>query len=364
MRVLLIGSKEYPFNSSRGFDRYAGGGIENHVEKLAKYLAKEGHEPFVITRRFPGQKEFEQEGNVRIYRTGFWGSKYLRNFTYNLGAYRLAKRIVREEHIDLIHSHAVVAGYFGSRLSEKTGVPMVYTPHGCIIGWKFPVSHILHVMEGKTLKAAKKVLFISKNARQELGHMVNKSTLLTNAIDLDDYSVGRRTWKNVRFLFLGRFLRFKGIVHSLLAFERLIHEFPDAEFFVAGDGEARQDVETFAKKYGQVHYLGWVSDVQKQLLHTDVFLLPTRERGQPIALLEAMATGKIILTSLDFIRDGQTGIIVDQDVDELYEKMVFVCKNFPKASLLGRNARNDIEKNFSWNNVIRQFLREYKSVVN
>lgn len=363
MKVLLIGSKEYPFNSSKGYDKYAGGGIEKHVEKLSKYLAKEGHHPIIITRRFPGQKKFEKRGRIRIYRTGFVSNKYLRNFSYNIQAYRLAKRIIREEKPGIIHSHAVIAGYFGARLSEKTGIPMVFTPHGSVIGWRFPIRSILKRMETKALKTAKKTLFISKNAMSEMSQKTKRKALLTNAIDLDDFRSVKRTWKPIRFLFLGRLLRFKGIVHCLEAFEKLTYEFPGAEFFVAGDGEARQEAEFYSQRNSKIHYLGWVSDPENRILHTDVFILPSTERGQPIALLEAMASGKIILTSLDFIRNGRTGILVGQDVDDIFRKMLYICRNFKRLQKLGRNARKEIETKYSWHNVVKQFLMEYKSTV-
>jgi glycosyltransferase involved in cell wall biosynthesis len=363
MKVLIIGSKEYPFNSSKGFDRYAGGGIEKHVEKLSKYLAKESHEPVIITRRFPGQKDYEQKGGVKVYRTGFFSNKYLRNFSYNIRAYGLAKKIIRDEKIDLIHAHAVVAGFFGARLSKKTGVPMVFTPHGSVIGWKFPVKQILKQMESYALKYAEKVLFISPAEKKEMECKTKSSALLTNGIDLDDFVPGRRMWKPVRFLFMGRLLKFKGIIHSIEAFETLVKEFPDAEFFVAGDGEARKEVEAFARRDSRIHYLGWVSETEDLLKKVDVFVLPSTEKGQPVALLEAMASEKIIMTSLGFIKDGKTGISVTQNIEDLRRKMLHVCRNFDKLHVLGRNARKDIEEDYSWSKVVRMFLREYETVV-
>ncbi|MFH1444899.1 MAG: glycosyltransferase family 4 protein, partial [Nanoarchaeota archaeon] len=108
MRILLLGSKEYPFGISHKYDKKAGGGIEVHVEKLAKYLAKDGHKVFIITRRFPGQLKKETAGNITIYRTKFIYNKYLRNFTFNFSSFLKAWRLIRKERIDLIHCHGAV----------------------------------------------------------------------------------------------------------------------------------------------------------------------------------------------------------------------------------------------------------------
>ena len=62
MNILILGSKEYPFHSSYKYDKYAGGGIELYVEKLAKYVNKYENNIFIITRKFPNQKSFEKSG--------------------------------------------------------------------------------------------------------------------------------------------------------------------------------------------------------------------------------------------------------------------------------------------------------------
>ncbi len=63
---------------------------------------------------------------------------------------------------------------------------------------------------------------------------------------------------------------------------------------IAGDGELRADVESYAAELGiadRVRLLGWRKDLSTIYAATDVFLLTSRNEGTPVALIEAMASG-------------------------------------------------------------------------
>lgn len=63
---------------------------------------------------------------------------------------------------------------------------------------------------------------------------------------------------------------------------------------VAGDGELRSDLETYARQLGiadRVRFLGWRRDLSTIYGATDVFMLTSRNEGTPVALIEAMASG-------------------------------------------------------------------------
>lgn len=359
MRILMLGSKEYPFGSSRGHDPKAGGGIEVHVEKLSRHLAKRDHEVFIITRQFPGQAKEEIHGKIHVYRTGFIPNTYLRTLTFNLMGLFRGRRTVRESRIDLIHCHGVLAGFFGSVLSKSTGTPMIFTPHGTLIEWGFPIRHILKLFRRVPLRVAKRVIFISP-METECMKPRNPSVLLTNGIDFEDYKPVKKSWEGMRFLFLGRLEEFKGVKYVMESFKRLSGEFPDSELYIAGEGKTKSWILEFIEKnrMENVKFLGWM-DSKDVFPETDAFLLPSTERGQPIALLEAMASGKIVITSLNYVEDQRTGLKVKPDATDVYEKMLLVCRNPKKYEQLGKNARKSIQ-NLSWPDVVKDFEHEYE----
>ena len=273
----------------------------------------------------------------------------------------MAKKIIRDNKIDLIHCHGVISGFFGTRLSKMTGKPMVLTPHGTIVYNKFPVNESLRLFQHVAIKKADRILFISRYAKDLISLKTNRpSALLTNGIDLEDFSPSKKTWKETRFLFMGRLLEIKGIKQMLTAFKKLQAKNHDTQLIIAGDGPLKNYLLSFTDSNPKLNikYLGWRNDTSKLLSDSDCFLLPSWEKGQPVALLEAMSSGKTIITSLGFI-DKKTGIRVPpRDPEALYKAMLNYSNNPKKYSSLGTNARKAVIP-MSWERVVKQFERDY-----
>jgi glycosyltransferase involved in cell wall biosynthesis len=363
MKILMLGSKEYPLGVSAGRDPKAGGGIEFHVEKLSKYLARRGHEVFIITRRFPGQPAHESRANIHVYRTRYVPGKHLRAFGTALPGFLRALLLIRKHRIDIIHSHAVMAGFFGAVLSRLTGRPMVFTPHGTIVTWGFPFRDILRFFERASLRTAARTIFISKSAREVLSPLARHShILLSNAIDIEDYDSGlpRPRQGSIRFLFLGRLEEVKGVETLIEAFSLLLKKYPRTQLMIAGEGSLKNRIINiiFNKKTDRIRYMGWM-DSGEALRASDAFVLPSREKGQPVALLEAMASGRIIITSLPLIKPGRTGIACRPDSQDLYRKMLMVCRNPARYVKLGAQARREA-RSLGWEAMVRLFEKEYQ----
>jgi len=360
----MLGSKEYPFHSGEGFEKKPSGGIEVHVEKLSKYLARNGHDVIIITRMFPGQKRHEKKGRIQVVRVPFINSTILRTFSFNLLSFFKAIKLARSGRLTAMHCHGQVAGFFGFFLSKLSGRPMVYTPHGIAYLWPTPIRLTLGFFDRIALRGAKKALFISPREKEALATHARSWALLSNGIDFDDYMAAKADGNGTRFIFIGRLVREKGLPLLLDAFSRLQKDETNAELVIAGDGPMRNAVVSFmaANPRLKIRFLGWRRDVPALLSSADAFVLPSQERGQPIALLEAMAAGKTVITSLPYIDDGKTGLSFRaMSVDGLYKKMLYACRNRFECSALGANATQSVQ-GLSWEVVVKRFISEYQSL--
>jgi len=105
--------------------------------------------------------------------------------------------------------------------------------------------------------------------------------------------------------FVGRLSEQKDIPTLLEAWCSVVEHRPDARLVIAGDGgtsrsveaEIRSAVNDDARLRSTVTMLGWVDDVQRVLRSCDLFIFPSRSEGMSNALLEAMATGRVIVAS-------------------------------------------------------------------
>jgi glycosyltransferase involved in cell wall biosynthesis len=106
------------------------------------------------------------------------------------------------------------------------------------------------------------------------------------------------------FLFLGRLLYDKGIAEFAEAAKKLRYRYPNAECWVAGQLDAenpsaipRHQLLEWVSD-GQIRYFGKVQDVRPLLKCCDAMVLPSYREGMPRAVLEAMAMGKPVITTL------------------------------------------------------------------
>jgi lipopolysaccharide/colanic/teichoic acid biosynthesis glycosyltransferase len=105
------------------------------------------------------------------------------------------------------------------------------------------------------------------------------------------------------FLVVARLMRDKGHYEFVEAAQRLKTRWPQARFQILGPFDANpasidaRDLEAW-KKEGVVEYLGETDDVRPFLARSSVFVLPSYHReGLPRSILEAMSTGRAIITT-------------------------------------------------------------------
>ena len=117
---------------------------------------------------------------------------------------------------------------------------------------------------------------------------------------------------------IGRLNAQKGHRHLLDAAALVLRRLPAARFVIAGDGDLLDDLRRQSEQLGiasAVVLAGHRTDVPDLLGAFDVFCLSSLYEGTPLALFEAMAAGKaIVSTSVDGCRevleDGVTGLLV------------------------------------------------------
>jgi len=85
----------------------------------------------------------------------------------------------------------------------------------------------------------------------------------------------------------------------------------------------------------------------------DVFLLPSSSEGLSIAILEALACGRPVIStrvggSTEVITDLANGFLVDRTVDAIVERVEWFDRNRNSLVAMGQQARHVIERDWSW----------------
>jgi len=168
---------------------------------------------------------------------------------------------------------------------------------------------------------------------------------------------------------LGRLDRQKG--YDVLV--RALAQLPsDVSAVVVGDGPERDALHELAATLGvdgRFVVTGWKEDARDELTAFDVFALPSRFEGFPLALLEAMLAGlPPVATDVgsvaEAIVDGQTGLLVkSDDVDGLAAALLGLLDDEQRAEQLGQAARAHVLANFSPAVPAKAFEALYKEIL-
>ncbi|MBE9029767.1 glycosyltransferase [filamentous cyanobacterium LEGE 11480] len=127
---------------------------------------------------------------------------------------------------------------------------------------------------------------------------------------------------------VGRLCEQKGQLLLVEAIRRLVAEGVPCHLTLVGDGEHRGPIETLIQQHqlqNHIKITGYATgdQVQKYILNSRAFVLPSFGEGLPVAIMEALALGRPVVTSYiagipELIKPGQNGWLVPAgDVDTL-----------------------------------------------
>lgn len=261
--------------------------------------------------------------------------------------------------VELVHIHAATRGSFWRKavfaaIARRFGVPVVLHLHGSemkafYVAQPAPVKRMI---VGQ-LEAAARVVALSESWRRFVAEIAPraKTSVVPNAVDIGDVAPLRARPAR-QILFLGRVGVRKGVFDLLPAFAAARDINGGLELTIAGDGaiaRAKREAERLGVA-DHVDLRGWVGPQEREALFSraDIFVLPSRNEGLPMSVLEAMARGlPVIATPVgglpELIEDGVNGLLVPPgDPQALARAILKLADDQEGRDALGRAARETI----------------------
>jgi glycosyltransferase involved in cell wall biosynthesis len=204
---------------------------------------------------------------------------------------------------------------------------------------------------------------VSESTAQDLvrrGFERRRIAVIENGVDLQYYSPDPQQprFTEPTVLYLGRLKRYKRVDLVVRAVARLRDRGIAARLIVAGQGDARAELERLCSELDvldRVELTGFVSEERKRELFRSawVHVLASPNEGWGISNMEAAACGTATVASdspglRDSVRHGETGYLVPHgDVDALADRLQDVLQDPALRECLGSAARRFAE-GFSW----------------
>jgi glycosyltransferase involved in cell wall biosynthesis len=386
MKVLLV-------SSSSG----STGGGEIYLHNLANGLSRLGLHVHALCGTTPGMNKFV-EGIAEFceVKRGEHRNTYQRPLR-GVGAvldFKRQQRICREFRescADIVHINQQTAEDALDLIlaAQRAGIPFVSTIHivhsAKRLGAKF--GRIRDFITAKTLRNADAVhITVAERAKKDLVARFPfldplRVRVVLNGVMLPSYANGtaradsRARWGATEEVVLGtvgRLTSQKAPIFALNIIARLRQKALPIRYVWIGDGPMRSAFQAEAQRLDIVdcvHIDGWREDIPNCLQGLDIFMMPSKFEGLPLALLEAMAAGTCPCASdvdgvSEIIHSAVNGYLcAPGNLDMWCKQLELLVRDSDLRSVIGRKAKEVAERRFDLSSMVNNTIKVYEEAI-
>ena len=227
---------------------------------------------------------------------------------------------------------------------------------GLAIWW-----HIPWIVTNLRAYVCKNIIVVSREIKDMLtslwGYPANKVTVCYHGVNINKFCPSKDKRLKIRellnilpeekvIIMAARLTAQKRVDRMIEAFDILCRQHSQLKLLIAGDGPLENELRELAKSKAcadKIMFLGHVTNVSDYLKASDISVLSSDNEGFGIALVEALATGLICVSTQcpgpsEIIQDGINGFLVEKSV-------AGVLRSLEKVMSLSDEKRNEISKN-------------------
>lgn len=293
------------------------------------------------------------------------------------------KKLIKAVRPGAVLTYTIKPNIYGCLACRLLGVPRLanITGLGTALEHGGLLQKMLVWMYRVSLKRADCIFFQNERNRE---FMIEKGCISKNeniriipgsGVNLQEHSP--KPWqreKEIRFLSIMRIMKDKGIEELLEAAQIIHREYPDTVFELVGAYE--EETEAVYKPQiehlqseGIVRYYGYRDDVDCFYERCQAVVHPSYHEGMSNVLQEAAASGRAVIAGnisgcREIFMDGISGIAFEtKNADSLADALrAFLAMSEEERILMGKNAREHVEKHFDREKVVAAYLEQVRAL--
>lgn len=299
----------------------------------------------------------------------------------DIETYRSLTELFRQWEPDVVMGYTPKPAIYASLAASRAGVDRI-VPMITGLGYAFLegggakgllIRQIMSRLYARALRASHGVIFHNHDDAQVIvdkGIVPAKLPVTVtrgSGVDLDHYTPAPLPGlkDGVTFLMIARLVRYKGVAEYCEAARRLKADGLNARWLLVGPPESGPSgfpLDELDRLSDAVTYLGPSDDVRGALRDCHVYVLPSYGEGMPRTVLEAMATGRAIITTdtrgcRDTVADGANGSLVPiRNAEALAEAMRALIEAPNRIAPMAEKSREIAKTEFDVNNVNQTML--------
>jgi len=353
--------------------------------ELGMSLVDHGHEVHFIAYKKPVRLSDVNE-NLYFHKVNVPDYPLFSFVPYELALSTKLVGVVKQYSIDVLHVHYAIPHAYAAYMAKKMlkeqsiNIPIVTTLHGTDItlvgnhpSYKTAVTFSINKSDIVTC--------VSKSLKEDtLNQFEIKKEIkvIPNFIDINKYIIQQdlcvveNPIPSKKFIIshVSNFRPVKNIFNVIKVFYNIQKEI-DCKLLMIGEGPEKIKAEKMCNDLGisnLVEFLGNTNQVEKNLCHSDLFLLPSSTESFGLAALEAMASKVAVISSnaggLPEINiDGKTGYVCNfNDIDSMTNKAISILNDKKNLELFKENAFNKA-RDYDINKIVPLYEKTYSEAV-
>lgn len=344
--------------------------IFNFRKEIVERLLDDGHRVIISS---PGGEKIDKLVEMEAEHDEVEMNRHGKNPLEELKLLNYYDRIMKKYNPDIVFSYTIKPNIYGAISAKKRNIPFVANVTGLGISLQKSglLQRILIQMYKRAFSKVQTVFFQNKSNQQlfiEHNVAVDKHKLLPGSgVNLDEFRILEYPREDkVRFVFISRIMKDKGIEEYLQAAEYIKNKYSYVEFHICGmlDGDYEEYLQKYIDK-NIVTYHGMISDVKEILKSTHCTVHPSYHEGLSNVLLESAASGRPVLASdipgcRETFEEGINGFgFASEDTNSLIEAIEkFLRLSHEEKKKMGLNGRNKVESEFDRQIVVDKYLEE------
>lgn len=290
-------------------------------------------------------------------------------------------KLIKSEKPDVVLTYTTKCSVFGGLVCRWLKAPYIVNNAGLIetTSYNKVIAIVLNLLYKWGFMGAACMMYQNGRERDFVNNILNKKVCYRDipgsGVNLSEFvkKPYPSTEEVIRFNYVARIVKFKGIEEFLACAERIKKEYPKTEFVIYGDfdddsyrGKIQQLVKDGIVKYGGIQL-----DMKPCIEKAHAVIHSSYYEGITNVILEHAAIGRpAIVSDIPGCREAiDTGIsgysFPLQDVDSLVNKVKQFIELPYKAKMeMGKRARLKMEREFDRNIVINIYLEEIDRILN
>lgn len=297
--------------------------------------------------------------------------------TLPVAAWRIT-RILREYRVTVINIHyptlTALTFIILKRLALFSGT-IICSLHGSDARWGLSLKGLRGRAWIYILHRSEKIVTVSQQLAElmvkEHPELSSKISVIHNGVNLEMFRNIARSEilenDNVVIISIASFDLVKGLDVLLYAFASVKNMRSNVRLLIVGESGQDDDfIHQLSERLDLEPFIDWNCDVAHKdipelLALADIFVLPSRNEGFGLVLLEAGAVGlPVIATRVggtpELINDGNNGLLVEsEDSQAISRAILWALDNRGEAIEMGQKLYQTVCNNFTWKSVYRKY---------